>query len=69
MCITLNEGYLSAANRDSKKFYRFSIKISAFNGKANFFGLSFLLFFLGLQIYEAIAAFFRQSASYVVPWF
>ena len=31
-----------------------------------FFGLSFLLFFLRLQIYEAIAAIFWQSASYVL---
>ena len=30
-----------------------------------FFGLSYLLFFLRLQIYEAIAAIFWQSASYV----
>ena len=33
--------------------------------KTNFFGLSFLLF-LRLQIYEAIAAIFWQSASYVL---
>ena len=65
MCVTLN--YLRAANRGSKKFILiFNQNItSAFNEKSNFFGLSVLLFFLGLQIYEAIAAIFWQSASYV----
>ena len=33
--------------------------------KTNFFGLSFLLLFLRMQIYEAIAAIFWQSSSYV----
>ena len=68
VCFILNEGYLRSANRGSNNFYRFLIKIynkSAFNEKTNFFGLSFLLFFLRLQIYEAIAAIFWQSASYV----
>ena len=32
--------------------------------KRQFFGLSFLLFFFRLQIYEAMAAIFWQSASY-----
>ena len=45
--VTLNEGYLRAANRCIKKLYVFLIiyNISAFNEKTNFFGLSFLLFF------------------------
>ena len=34
--------------------------------KTNFFGLSFLLFFFKLPIYESIAAIFWQSASYVL---
>ena len=38
---------------------------STFNEKTNFFGLSFLLFFFGLPIYEPIAAIFWQSTSYV----
>ena len=42
---------------------------SALNEKTNFFGLSFLLFFLRLLIYESIAAFFWQSASYVYAIF
>ena len=42
--------------------------MKAFNEKTNIFGLSFLLFFYRLQIYEAIAAIFWQSASYVY-WF
>ena len=63
VCVTLNEGYLRAANRGSKKVYRFLIKI--WHISLNFFGLS-LLIFLRLQIYEAIAAIFWQSASYVL---
>ena len=59
MCVTLHEGYLRAANRGSKNLTDFKSKynLSFFNEKTNFFGLSFLLFFLRLQIYEAIAAF------------
>ena len=49
VCVTLNEGYLRAANRGSKNLYRFFnqniYNISAFNKTTNFFGLSFLLFF------------------------
>ena len=62
VCVTLNEGYLRADNRGSKNYTDFKSKynISGFNEKKNFFGLSFLLsfllFFLRLQIYEAIAA-------------
>ena len=63
MCITLNEAYMSAANRGSKNLYIFKSKYISFTGKKNFFGMSFLLF-LGLQIYEAIAAIFWQSSSY-----
>ena len=46
--VTLNEGYLRAANRGSKTLYRVLIKIynkPAFNEKTIFFGLSFLLLF------------------------
>ena len=49
LCITLNEGYLGGANRGSKNLYRFfksKCNVWAFNEKTNFFGLSFLLFFL-----------------------
>ena len=42
--------------------------MSAFNEKTNFFGLP-LLIFLGLQIYEGIAAIFWQSAAMFVRCF
>ena len=45
--------------------YSSKYNISAFNEKTNFFGLFFYCFFR-LQIYEAIAANFWQSASYVI---
>ena len=47
MCVTLNEGYLRAANRGSKNVYRFIIKIYyiSIERKDDFFVLSLLLFF------------------------
>ena len=70
MYITLSEGYFRAANRGSIYLSRFLIKIqhpilNLKNKEKCFCGLSFLLFFR-LQIYEAIADFFWQSASYVM---
>ena len=46
MCVTLNEGYLRAANRGSKTYADFKSKynIAAFNEKVNFFGLFFSVF-------------------------
>ena len=63
VCVTLNEGYLTAANRGSKIYTYFKSKynISAFNEKTNFFVCRFY-YFLRLQMYEAIAAIFWQSA-------
>ena len=71
VCVTLNEGYLRAANNGSKNLYRFLIKLynkSAFIEKTNFLVCLFYCFFR-LQIYEAIAAIFWQFASYVVTFF
>ena len=45
--------------------FKSKLNRSAFNEKTNFFGLSFLVFFFRLPIYESIAAIFWQSASYV----
>ena len=73
VCVTLNEGYLRSANRDSNNLYRFLIKIwqISLQWKDDFFGPSFYCFFR-LPIYESIAAIFWQSASYVFissSWF
>ena len=67
MLVTLNEGYLRAVNRGSKNLYRFfksKFNISAFNEKM-IFSVCLLYCFFRLQIYEAIAAMFWQSSSYV----
>ena len=66
VCVTLNEGYLRAADRGSRNFYQNIIYQPSM--KRRFFSLSFLLF-LRLQICEAIAAVFWQSASYVFSYF
>ena len=67
VCVTLNEGYLRAADRGSKNLYRFLIKIynkSASNEKTIFLVRLFYCF-LRLPIYKSIASIFWQSASYV----
>ena len=68
VCVTLNEGYLRAANRGSKNLYRFLIKIyltyQPSIKRRIFLGCRFYCFFI-LQIYEAFAAIFWQSARYV----
>ena len=64
-CVTLNESYLRAANRGSKYFTDFNPNITCQPSmKRRIFGSVFLR----LQIYEAIAAIFWQSASYVFKW-
>ena len=49
---------------EAAKTFLSKYNISAFNEKTNFFGLFFTIL-SRLQIYEAFAAFFWQSASYV----
>ena len=72
MLVTLNEGFLRAANRNSSKFLILLIRIlnqnniSALNEKNKYlFWSVFFTFFLRLQIYEAFAVIFWQFASYV----
>ena len=63
MCVTLNEGYLRAANRGSNNLCRFLTKI--LHSQHSMKRLFLVYCFFRLQIYEAIAAIFWQSASYV----
>ena len=66
MCVTLNEGYLRAANRGSKNFTDFYSKynISAFNEKTTFL-VCLLLFFWDCRSTKQSAAIFSKPASYV----
>ena len=65
MCVTLNEGYLRAANRGSKNIQILNQNIASQPSMEKLKFWSFFYCFLRLQIYEAIAAIFWQSASYV----
>ena len=63
VCVTLNEGYLRAANRESKKLQIFNQNIPYQPSMKRRFFLVRLLLFIRLQSYRGIAAIFWQSAS------
>ena len=67
VCVTLNEGYLRPANSGSNNIQIFNQNITDQPSmkRPTFLGLSFYCF-LWLQIYEAIAAIFWQSANFVL---
>ena len=67
MCVTLIEGYSRAANRSGIRRKKFLIEnLISHHLIERIFGLFLSLSFLGAQIYEAIAAIFWQSASYIL---